>query len=83
MSWKMWDYITFMTSTMGIHLQETIHLLGNFCCQLGFGNGGGLAPPILRSHLHRWSDQDSGDEWLLYEPAGPMVGNQATKMEHR
>ena len=68
-----------MTGTT--YLQETIHFLCNFRRQLGFGYRGWLAPPILRSHLHRWSDQGSEGEYL-YEPVEPTVGNQATRREH-
>ena len=71
-----------MTNTMSTHLQKTIHFLGDFRCQFGFGDRGGLTPPILRSHLHRWSDQGPEGE-RLYKPAGPMVGNRATTRERR
>ena len=63
------------------YLQKTIHFLGDLRCQLGFSNGGRFAPPILRSHLQRWSDRGSEDGRLAYEPAGPMVGNRGTIRE--
>lgn len=68
-----------MTSMM--YLQETIHFLRDFRCQLGLGNRGWFTPPIFRSHLYRWSDQGSEDE-LLSRPAGPRAGNQETRREH-
>lgn len=35
------------------YLQETIHFLCCFRCQLGFSDWGWLAAPILGSHLYR------------------------------
>jgi hypothetical protein len=32
-------------------LQETIHFLCDLGCQLGLGDWGWLAPPVLRPHL--------------------------------
>ena len=36
-----------------MYFQETIHFLRDFSCQLGFGDRGRFAPPVLRSHLCR------------------------------
>jgi hypothetical protein len=40
----------------GAHLQETVDFLSDFRRQLGLGDGGRFTPPILRSHLGRWSN---------------------------